>query len=199
MKWIGLTGGIACGKSTVAEHLRSKGWVVVDADEQAHLVLRPGESGYQAVVNYFGSIILNADRTINRSKLGVLVFSDKSKLDFLEKTIHPIVQDRVQKERLELEAQGHLVSFYDVPLLFEKNLEFQFDDIIVVACSEKVQIERLIKRNGLSIDQVRQRIAAQMSVVDKIAKANYVVYNNGTRDDLFEATEAVIKKIKSML
>ncbi|MCC6138766.1 MAG: dephospho-CoA kinase, partial [Bdellovibrionaceae bacterium] len=106
MKWIGLTGGIACGKSAVTAHLRSKGLIVIDADELAHMALRPGESSYTQVVNFFGPGILNTDKTINRKNLGSIVFGDPDKLAFLEKAIHPWVQQQVQKKRKELTDAG---------------------------------------------------------------------------------------------
>lgn len=196
MKWIGLTGGIACGKSAVATYLRSKGLPVVDADELAHMALRPGESSYTQVVHFFGPGILNSDKTINRKTLGELVFSDKSKLDFLEKAIHPWVQAKTQQKRKELEASGAKIAFYDVPLLFEKNLQAQFDAVIVVSCEETLQIQRLQTRNGFSIDEAKKRISAQMPIKEKVAQTPHVIQNNGSLQDLAKNTEVVLAKIK---
>lgn len=195
MKWIGLTGGIACGKSAVAAHLRSKGWSVIDADVLAHAALSPGESSYQRVVQFFGSGIVNADKSIDRKALGTIVFADRSKLEYLEQVIHPWVQQQTQKKRKELEDAGATLAFYDVPLLFEKNLHSQFDEVIVVACDEALQVSRLQARNGFSVEEAKRRIAAQMPLLEKIKRTSHVIYNNGTLAELEAATDAVIAKI----
>lgn len=195
MKWIGLTGGIACGKSAVTTHLRSKGLVVIDADELAHLALSPGESSYTQIVNFFGPGILNSDSTISRKTLGSIVFADKAKLDFLEQSIHPWVQQETQKKRKALIDAGATMAFYDVPLLFEKNLQTQFDAVIVVACDEALQIERLQKRNGFTIEEAKKRIAAQMPIAEKIKKTPFVILNNGTLPELAKNTEAILAKL----
>lgn len=195
MKWIGLTGGIACGKSAVAAHLRSKGWPVVDADALAHAALSPGETSYNDVVSIFGPNILNDDRSINRKALGAIVFTDKEKLEKLEQAIHPWVQVQTQKKRKEFESSGAKMAFYDVPLLYEKNLHAQFDDVIVVACDEALQIERLKKRNSFSEDEARRRIAAQMPLIEKVKRTSYVIYNNGSLSELAQNVDSILSKI----
>jgi dephospho-CoA kinase len=195
MIWIGLTGGIACGKSAVAEYLRSNGWDVVDADVIAHQALSRGESSYSDVVKEFGPSILNSDKGIDRKTLGAIVFKDKTKLNALERIVHPWVQTQVKTKRSALEKAGKTMAFYDVPLLYEKNLVGQFHQTIVVACDEKLQIKRLNKRNGFTEDEARRRIAAQWPLAEKIKKADHVIYNNGTLSDLHKAVDAVLAKI----
>lgn len=195
MMWIGLTGGIACGKSAVAKYLRSKGLEVIDADELAHKALGRGESSYNDVVDEFGLGVLAEDKSIDRKALGALVFKDKAKLLALEQIVHPWVQAQVKAKRSELEKAGTRLAFYDVPLLYEKNLVAQFDQTIVIACDEKLQIERLKKRNGFSEDEARRRIAAQWPLAEKIKKANHVIYNNGTLDELHLAVSQVLADI----
>ena len=195
MMWIGLTGGIACGKSAVTEYLRSKGLDVVDADELAHKALSRGESSYNSVVKEFGESVLAPDKSIDRKTLAAIVFNDKTKLLTLEQIVHPWVQTQVKAKRSALEVAGKTLAFYDVPLLYEKNLVAQFDQTIVVACDEKLQIERLNKRNGFSAEEARRRIAAQWPLVEKIKKANHVIYNNGSLEDLHKAVNSVLANI----
>lgn len=195
MKWIGLTGGIACGKSAVATHLRAKGWSVVDADVLAHKALSPGTSSYINAVSFFGPQILSADKSIDRKSLGAIVFNDKAKLLKLEEFIHPWVQEQTRAHRETFEKAGEKMAFYDVPLLFEKNLHSQFDDVIVVACDEKIQIERLKKRNGFNEEEARRRIAAQMPLMEKVKRTSHVIYNNGTLAELHAAIDTVVARL----
>lgn len=195
MVWIGLTGGIACGKSAVTEYLRSKGLDVVDADELAHKALSRGESSYNSVVKEFGESVLAPDKSIDRKTLAGIVFNDKMKLLTLEQIVHPWVQTQVKAKRNALEVAGKTLAFYDVPLLYEKNLAAQFDQTIVVACDENLQIERLNRRNGFSVEEARRRIAAQWPLVEKIKKANHVIYNNGSLADLHNAVNSVLANI----
>lgn len=192
MKWIGLTGGIACGKSAVAAHLRAKGWSVVDADVLAHKALSPGTSSYANVASFFGTGVLNGDKTIDRKRLGAIVFSDKDKLLKLEGFIHPWVQEQTRIHREQFEKAGEKMAFYDVPLLYEKNLQSQFDAVIVVACDESIQIQRLKSRNGFSEEEARRRIAAQMPLAEKIQRTPYVIYNNTTLEDLHTQTNKIL-------
>ncbi|MCB9072933.1 MAG: dephospho-CoA kinase [Bdellovibrionaceae bacterium] len=195
MKWIGLTGGIACGKSEVTSRLKAKGWSVVDADALAHMALRPGQSSYQQIIQHFGPLILNLDKTIDRQKLAQVVFNNKDELAFLESVVHPWVQAKVREQRDIWEQAKHTMAFYDVPLLFEKNLQDQFDAVVVVACDESTQIARLKKRNGFSEEQARQRIAAQLPLEEKIKKANFVIENNGDLLTLDKNIDVVLTKL----
>lgn len=195
MKWIGLTGGIACGKSAVSSYLRTKGWTVIDADTMAHLALSPGQEPYNKALEFFGTTILKENKDIDRSALGKIVFADKAKMTFLEKIIHPWVQLRVQAQRRDLELSGLKAAIYDVPLLFEKNLEAQFDAIVLVVCDQDLQIQRLKLRNGYSEQDAKIRIAAQMPLAQKMLKTSLIIKNNGTLKELEKNIDTVMGKV----
>src|SRR5688572_21949397 len=141
MKWIGLTGGIGSGKSTVAKALRSKAFTVIDADEMARRAVEPKSQGLDEIVQAFGQKILKPDGSLDRKSLGMMVFSDPSQLEKLEKIIHPHIQALVKAERARLSGKGGLL-FYDIPLLYEKSMESQFDSVVVVDCPLELRIQR---------------------------------------------------------
>jgi dephospho-CoA kinase len=177
---LGLTGGIACGKSTVAAGLSQQGAQVVDSDEIAREVVRPGEKGYEKVIDAFGKDILNRDRTIHRGRLGQIVFSDAIKRDLLNSLLHPIIRERWQARQQELyEVFPGVPVVVVIPLLFETGLESEFDSIACVSCSRWVQEQRL-KARGLDFQQLEQRISAQMPVGMKMERAEVVLWNDGS-------------------
>ncbi len=184
MKWLGLTGGIGSGKSTVAEILHSRNIPVIDADKVTHHIMSRGNSAYDPIIEHFGTSILGSDQEIDRKKLGQIVFSNQAQLRKLESIIHPKVRDEVLRRRSELSAKNHQFAVYDVPLLYEKNMESMFDDVILVYCTEEQQIERVQKRNNLSKEQVELRIEQQLPIDEKRKRANIVIDNTGTLDDL---------------
>lgn len=194
MKWIGLTGSIATGKSTVAEILKKNGYPVVDADQIAREVVAVGTEGFKKIVKTFGRTIVQKDGQLNRSELGALVFSDSQKRSELERIVHPLVQERTAQIRKELESKNIKMAFYDVPLLYEKGLQKNFDAVVVVAASAQVQLERLVKRNGLTMAQATDRIRSQLSIAEKTALADYIIWNDGDMKDLeFETTQCLNK------
>lgn len=184
MIWIGLTGGIASGKSTVSKILRQRGLPVVDADELARDAIIHGSEGYKNVVKAFGMDVLNKDGTLNRESLAEIVFTDKSQLEKLENIIHPIVREKTKKLKQSLKSQGYKLAFYDVPLLFEKNMESMFDKIVVVYSRMDQQIERLKSRNNMTKEQAVNRILNQVSMDDKIKKCDFVVDNTSDHENL---------------
>ncbi len=186
--WLGLTGGIASGKSTVAQILKEQGFPVIDADEIAHQVVSPGSSGLQKVVVRFGIDYMNPDGSLDRGKLGTLVFRDSRARMDLEAIVHPLVQAEVERLKQEYTQKGHRVIFYDVPLLFEKKLEKNFDAVILVASDEKLQRERLKSRDGLDAFEIENRIRSQWPMKKKEEKAQFIIRNNGTFEDLRKAT-----------
>lgn len=195
MKWIGLTGGIGSGKSTVAVILREKGLAVIDADEMARLAVSPGTETLLKIVRAFGPEILNEDGSLNRRALADLVFKDSKLLLALEQIIHPKVQELTQKKRQELAASGAKVAFYDVPLLYEKKLEKQFDAVVVVSSGEEQQIERVMIRSAISREEVRRRIASQMLLSEKVKKANFVIHNDRDINHLRSQVDQLLSQL----
>ncbi|MEQ1664149.1 MAG: dephospho-CoA kinase [Bdellovibrionales bacterium] len=184
MKWIGLTGGIATGKSTVSKILRDLGLPVIDADFLAREVIEVGSIGFGRVVKEFGSEVLNDKGEIDRVKLGEIVFNNSKKREALENIIHPLIHEMRSSERLKLEQQNFDLAFYDVPLLFEKKLEGEFDAIVLVYCSEKMQRSRMQDRNNLNEEQISSRLKSQLSIDDKLKKSQFVIINQGSLSDL---------------
>jgi dephospho-CoA kinase len=179
MMLIGLTGGVATGKSTVARMFKECGAVVIDADELAREVVQPGKPAWREIVRAFGRDILNSDRTIDRHALGAIVFHDKKKLRRLERIIHP----RVAHEQIRLTKQAakkdpKAIVIYDVPLLFEAGIDKRVDQIIVVTADRETQIARLKKRNGLTRAEALRRIKSQIPLAKKARMADIVI--NGT-------------------
>jgi dephospho-CoA kinase len=197
MRWIGLTGGIACGKSTVAALFKSRGIPVIDADETAHLVYRKDSPGYKKIIQAFGLGVLNENGEIDRKKIAGFVFGDPAKLSQLEKIVHPLVQLEVHGKREQLERQGYAFSIYDVPLLFEKKLNSQFDGIIVVGCTEAEQNRRMSKDRGMDRAQITARLTAQVPQELKKKGATWYLENSGSLAELEKTFESVFQKVQS--
>ncbi|MCC7404410.1 MAG: dephospho-CoA kinase [Bdellovibrionales bacterium] len=184
MKWVGLTGGMGTGKSTVAQLLRERGFAVVDADDLARRAVAANTEGFKQVVAAFGTEVVGASGELDRSRLGKFVFQRPDQLLRLEKIIHPIVRQLALAERDRLAQSGCHVAFYDVPLLFEKNLENMFDEVILVYAPESAQVSRVVKRDRLSEAEVRARLAAQIPIEEKRRRADRVIDNSGTLEEL---------------
>lgn len=173
---IGLTGGVATGKSTVAKMFKQCGAIIIDADELAREVVLPGKPAWRGIVRQFGKSVLNADRTINRQALGAIVFSCPVKRRVLERLIHPRVareQRRLTREAARKDPSA--VVIYDVPLLFEAGIDKRVDKIIVVTADRSTQITRLKNRNGLTRSEALRRIRSQMPLSEKLRKADMVI------------------------
>ena len=193
---VGLTGGIATGKSTTFQHWQQAGAAGIDADELAHQALQPETSTWEEVVKTFGPEILKKDRTVNRPKLGDIVFADEGKRTVLNSIIHPAV-GRMWTEQIEkLERAGETeVVVVSVPMLYEVAVERQFDCVVVVGCSEATQLTRLA-RKGLSESRARARIRAQWPLPTKMDRADFVIWNDGTLPVLLKQAEVVWANIK---
>lgn len=196
MRWWGLTGGIATGKSSVAARLKARGIPVVDADVIAREVVARGTPGLRKIVEVFGRSVVQEDGTLDRAKMAADIFSDLEKRRRLESIIHPLVQERVRELRRQLEAQNVPLAFYDVPLLYEKNLIDQFEGVVVIGCSGQKQLDRLMARNGLNKSEAAARIGSQMSLMEKAEQANHVIWNDGTLADLDAEVERLLAKIQ---
>lgn len=180
MKIIGLTGGIASGKSFVAGILSSLGAVIIDADVLARRVVAPGEPAYHAVAREFGAGVLLQGGALDRKALGKIVFSDETARRKLEAIVHPAVAELAERSIAEEERKGRRAVFYVVPLLFEAGLESMMDEIWVVSVEGETEIDRLMKRDGISRDEAMTRIASQMSLEEKAARGDVVIDNSGT-------------------
>lgn len=176
---VGLTGGVATGKSTVAKMFKRCGAVVIDADELAHDVVKPGKPAWREIVALFGKAILNKDRSLNRQALATIVFRHPAKRRALEAIIHPrVAREQVRLTRDAAQQDPQSVVIYDVPLLFEAGIDKRVDYTIVVTADRNTQIARLRKRNGLSRAEALRRIRSQMPLAKKVRQANHVL--NGT-------------------
>lgn len=184
MKIIGLTGGIASGKSTVARTLRELGATVIDADEIAHSVIEPGKPAWEDIVKKFGSHILKPDQTIDREKLGAIVFNDPELLQELNQITHPRVAEQLKHIITTMRTeQSHAILFLEVPLLYETHLERICDEVWVVWVDEETQIQRLMKRDNLSREDAIKRIDAQMSLDEKARRADVVIDNRSSLEE----------------
>ncbi|MBW8750770.1 MAG: dephospho-CoA kinase [Propionibacteriales bacterium] len=184
---VGLTGGIASGKSTVSAMLRELGAVVIDADELAREVVEKGTPGLAAVVEEFGPGLLTADGHLDRPAMGALVFGDESARKRLEAIVHPLVFERIVD--LEAHAPDGAVVVHDIPLLAESGRAAApdrggFDAVIVVDAPPEVQVDRMVRDRSWSVDDALARIAAQATPEDRRAIATYVVDNTGSLEDL---------------
>ena len=193
---VGLTGGIASGKSTVSAILRELGAVVIDADELARDVVARGTPGLAAVVEEFGPDLLTHEGDLDRAAMGALVFTDEAARRRLEAIIHPLVFERIVA--LEGEAPAGAVVVHDIPLLAESGRADTFDAVIVVEAPEEVQVERMTRDRGWTEADARSRIAAQATAEDRRAVATYLVENSGSREELRRQVEKIYAELRDL-
>ncbi|MEV0151089.1 MULTISPECIES: dephospho-CoA kinase [unclassified Nonomuraea] len=179
---IGLTGGIGSGKSEVSRRLAARGAVVIDADKIAREVVEPGTPGLARVVAAFGEEVLRPDGSLDREKLGSIVFHDPDRLAALNAIVHPLVGERVAE--LQGQAADDAIVVYDVPLLAENKLAPMYDVVIVVDAADEVRVARLAEHRGMPESDARARIAAQAGRDERLAVAHIVIPNEGTLDEL---------------
>jgi dephospho-CoA kinase len=181
---IGLTGGIACGKSTVASMLVSLGAILIDADQLARDVVMPGRPALQQIVERFGPDVMLPDGTLNRKALGAIIFNEPAARKELEAITHPLIRKAMWDQMHQAEeAYPDKLVVVDVPLLFESKLQGYFQKIMVVYVSETVQLQRLIERDGISLESAEQRLQAQMPIDQKKLLADIVIDNSGSLAD----------------
>ncbi|WP_194745866.1 dephospho-CoA kinase [Staphylococcus chromogenes] len=190
-KVIGLTGGIATGKSTVAELLKAHGFKIVDADIASRKAVEKGSEGLKKVVAEFGEEALTEEGEMNREYIGQQIFYDDLKREKLNAIIHPIVREIMENEKKQYLAQGHDVVM-DIPLLFENGLEKTVDEVWLVYTSPSIQIDRLMERNQLSIEDAKARIYSQISIDKKSRMADVVIDNFGTKLELKQNLEQAL-------
>jgi dephospho-CoA kinase len=193
---VGLTGGIASGKSTVDRMLRDREYMVFDADAIAHELLEPGQPTYDAVVREFGAGILGAGGAVDRGKLGEIVFADPAKRAALNAILHPCIRDISEDWFKRLDGPGGpSIAFEDAALILEAGLRKYFDRVVVCWCRPEQQVERL-KERGLSLDQAARRIAAQMPIDEKRRLADDVIDCSGSLEETERQVEALLAKLE---
>lgn len=180
---IGLTGGIASGKSTVVDMLRQEGACVVDCDILAREVVAPGTVGLQQVVNAFGEHVLREDKSLNRDRLGKLVFGNEVNKERLERILFPLIFSSLQAKMQELARLNCKLVFLDMPLLFEVNYQTQVDEVWVVYVPRDIQLHRLMLRNGYEQKEAEERIHSQWTMDKKIKLASVIIDNQGSLED----------------
>ena len=191
---VGLTGGVASGKSTVAAVLRELGAVVIDADVLAREVVEPGTPGLAAVVEEFGDGLLTEDGRLDRPAMGRLVFGDADARRRLEQIVHPLVYERIVE--LEREAPADAVVVHDIPLLTENGRQDDFEHVVVVDAPEDLQVRRMVADRGWSEDEARSRMSAQASRAQRRAIATHLIDNSGTREDLHDRVVEVFEALR---
>jgi len=197
MKRLGITGGIASGKSAVAAMLRELGFRVIDADALGHQVIEPGTRAYDEIVREFGAGVVGVDGRIDRGKLGALVFADRAKLERLNSIVHPRVEEEMVRLFAEWEKSGVKdAAFVEAALLVEAGYQKNLDGLVVAWCKPEQQIERLLAR-GLSEVEARRRIAAQMPAEEKLKFATDKIDCSGTLEETRRQVEALAKKLRS--
>jgi len=178
-KIYGLTGGIAAGKSTVLELFREHDFQVFDADSVAREVVVPGSIGLQQIVTQFGKSMLQADGSLDRHKLGAVVFSDPAQLQKLNSITRPLIKSKILKTVTEVkQSSSTIISIFEIQLLFEGNYQDYFDGVISLYVNPQTQLQRLMKRNGLTKKVALERINAQMSMDEKKSRADFVIDNS---------------------
>jgi dephospho-CoA kinase len=181
---IGLTGGIASGKSTVLTYFKDKGIPYIDADIVAREVVEPGTEGLKAIVDTFGSHVLQDDGTLNREALGAIVFHNEEKRQLLNSCLKTHIRNRIMELTSQYEQGNTPILIYDIPLLIEGEWYTMMDEVWLVYVNETTQIERLMSRNGYTREDALARINSQMRLDDKCAYADIIIDNNGTPHDL---------------
>ena len=194
---VGLTGGVATGKSTVAKMFKQCGAVIIDADQLARDVVEPGKPAWREIVTLFGKAVLNPDRSLNRQSLGTIVFNHPAKRRALERIIHPrVAREQVRLTREAARQNPQSVVMYDVPLLFEAGIDKRVDQILVVTADRNTQIARLKKRNGLSRAEALRRIKSQMPMSQKVQQADYVLDGTLSRPSLRRQVGQLFKSLR---
>jgi dephospho-CoA kinase len=196
---LGVTGGIATGKSTVVEMLKKKGAPVIDFDLLARKVVEPDQPAWRDIVTYFGEQVLQEDRTLNRKKLADIVFRDLEKRKKLESFIHPRIYEEFARELEELISKDpNAIIQVDIPLLIELNLQYMFHKVLVVYAPEEVQIKRLMERDGISREEAVNRLKAQLPIEEKVGYADFVIHNEGTLEETQKQVDELWEKLKEI-
>jgi dephospho-CoA kinase len=197
MRRVGLTGGIATGKSHVRAVFEALGVPTIDADVLAHQAVAPGSATFEAVKARFGPAVLDSAGALDRRKLGSMVFADPQARKDLEAIIHPEVVEAIDRWFSSLDAQTHPFAIADVPLLYEAHRERDYDVVIVTACELPTQIRRVMARDGISEAEAQQRIAAQLPIEEKVRRADHVIRTDGLLATTNAQVHEVYKRLSS--
>lgn len=194
MRIIGLTGGIASGKSTVAHLLEEQGIPVIDADQLARRAVEPGSQALKAIEEEFGTAVINRDDTLNRPALATIVFNDQEKRKRLEAITHPAIRKLAEEELSHYRAQGTPVVIYMAALLIEANIVSRVDEVWVVYIDRETQINRVMARDNATREEALGRIAAQMPMDEKAKHGKVVIDNRGTLEELEQQVHDIVKR-----
>ncbi len=193
---VGLTGGMASGKSVASETFKGLGLPVIDADFIARGMVRPGEIGYKEIIDHFGREILNPDQTINRRRLAKIIFSDPKERERLNSILHPRIVEEIKKRIEGFKEKGERIVIVDAALLIEAGQLSLVDKLIVVTVSPKIQIKRLAQRDHLTEKEAGERIATQMPLSEKVKLADYVIDNSGPVKKTIKRTKEVYNQLR---
>jgi dephospho-CoA kinase len=193
---VGLTGGIGSGKSTIAAMFLSKGAYLIDFDVLAHEVQNPGQPAWKAIIDSFGKEVLDKDGRIDRVRLADIVFEDKKKLAALNGIVHPAVFDAWSRRLCEIQSEKtDAIVLSDVPLLIEAGVKHLFDLIILIYISPEEQLQRIMERNGYSLEEAKKRLSSQMPINEKLGHADIVINNQSSRESAVKKVDEVWKEL----
>lgn len=192
---VGLTGGIATGKSTVADMFEELGAYRIDTDRLARLAVEPHQPALEAIIRFFGTGVLDLSGGLDRKKLAAIIFAEPEKREILNKLTHPAVRTLLREEIIQARERGAGIVLVEVPLLYEAGFDSEVDCVIVVKTTEKTQLSRLLSRENLSEEAARLRIEAQMPLEEKVARADYLIDNDGPPAMTREQVEKVWQRL----
>ncbi|WP_226535385.1 dephospho-CoA kinase [Fictibacillus halophilus] len=193
---IGLTGGIATGKSTASHILSEQGIPVIDADIIAREAVMPGKDAYEKIVAFFGEEVLLSDKTLNRAKLGEVIFNNSEKRQKLNQIVHPAVRSEMKKQAELYLSSGNPLVIMDIPLLFESKLTHMVDKTWLIYTHPDIQLRRLMERDGYSEEQALSRIKSQMPIDEKKELADIVIENNDTKEELKQKLRRLLQEVE---
>ncbi|RPH64011.1 MAG: dephospho-CoA kinase [Acidobacteria bacterium] len=194
---VALTGGIATGKSHVRRRFEALGVATIDSDTLVHQALESGTDATLSIARRFGDAVIASDGSVDRAKLGALVFADDQARHDLEGLLHPLVYAAIARWFEKRELAGDLLALADIPLLFETGREKDFDAVIVAACDPDEQMRRVMARDGLSAEAARQRVRAQIPIDEKLPRADHVIWTTGTLEETDRQVDQVHRQLKS--
>ncbi|CAM4148563.1 dephospho-CoA kinase [Jeotgalicoccus halotolerans] len=195
-KIIGLTGGIASGKTTVSDYLKKRGYVVLDADAYSKKTTAKNGPAIPAIIEAFGADIVDEAGELDRKKLGSIIFNDADKRRELNEIVHPLIREMMNADEEKYIQKGHV--FLDIPLLFENGLNERCDYVVTVFVDRDTQIKRLTARNDLTVEEAEARINSQMPLTEKVQKSDFRLDNNGTVEMLYEQIDRFTEDLESM-